>query len=85
MFDLAVGAKRLGGRGSILGNVADTVVFNAVKQGTGGKLKYALSGGAPISKDTQEFLTIALVMIIQGCGVELLPSSRCFPFEEERD
>ncbi|GAA5904425.1 hypothetical protein JCM6882_008906 [Rhodosporidiobolus microsporus] len=69
VFDLAVSAKRFGGRGSMLGNAADAIVFNAVKQGTGGKLKYALSGGAPISKETQEFLTIALVMIIQGYGM----------------
>ncbi|BGP14781.1 hypothetical protein JCM10213_001852 [Rhodosporidiobolus nylandii] len=69
IFDLAVGAKKLGGRNSILGSAADSIVFNAVKQGTGGKLKYALSGGAPIAKETQEFLTIALVMIIQGYGM----------------
>lgn len=67
VFDLGVSMKRLGGRGSILGGIADKVVFEAVKQGTGGKLKYALSGGAPISKETQEFLSIALVLIIQGC------------------
>ncbi|GAA5825193.1 hypothetical protein JCM3770_002345 [Rhodotorula araucariae] len=69
VFDLGIAAKRFGGRGSILGNIADKVVFEAVKQGTGGKLKYALSGGAPISKETQEFLSIALVLIIQGYGM----------------
>ncbi|GJN87589.1 hypothetical protein Rhopal_000544-T1 [Rhodotorula paludigena] len=69
VFDLGVSMKRLGGRGSILGGIADKVVFEAVKQGTGGKLKYALSGGAPISKETQEFLSIALVLIIQGYGM----------------
>ncbi|GAA6008643.1 hypothetical protein JCM10207_007189 [Rhodosporidiobolus poonsookiae] len=69
LFDLALSAKRFGGRGSFLGNTADAVVFKAVKEGTGGKLKYAMSGGAPISKETQEFLTLALVMIIQGYGM----------------
>ncbi|GAA5934830.1 hypothetical protein JCM3775_001645 [Rhodotorula graminis] len=69
VFDLGVAAKRFGGRGSFLGNLADKVVFEAVKQGTGGKLKYAMSGGAPISKETQEFLSIALVLIIQGYGM----------------
>jgi long-chain acyl-CoA synthetase len=67
VFDLGVAAKKFGGRGSILAGIADKVVFEAVKQGTGGKLKYALSGGAPISRETQEFLSIALVLIIQGC------------------
>jgi hypothetical protein len=83
VFDLAVSAKKFGGRGSILGNVADTVVFNAVKQGTGGKLKYALSGGAPISKDTQEFLTTALVMIIQGCVETFFLFDFPFPHPEK--
>ena len=67
LFDLGLAAKKYGGRGSFLGNVADSVVFKAVKENTGGKLKYAMSGGAPISKETQEFLSLALVMIIQGC------------------
>ncbi|POY76845.1 hypothetical protein BMF94_0097 [Rhodotorula taiwanensis] len=69
LFDLGLAAKRFGGRGSFLGNVADSVVFKAVKENTGGKLKYAMSGGAPISRETQEFLTLALVMIIQGYGM----------------
>ncbi|GAA5852553.1 hypothetical protein JCM8547_002540 [Rhodosporidiobolus lusitaniae] len=69
IFDFAVSAKKLGGRHSFIGSAADAIVFNAVKQGTGGKLKYALSGGAPISKETHEFLCIALVTIIQGYGM----------------
>nr|BBE10601.1 long-chain acyl-CoA synthetase [Rhodotorula toruloides] len=69
VFDLGIAAKKFGGRGSILAGIADKVVFEAVKQGTGGKLKYALSGGAPISRETQEFLSIALVLIIQGYGM----------------
>ncbi|CDR37871.1 RHTO0S03e00496g1_1 [Rhodotorula toruloides] len=69
VFDLGVAAKKFGGRGSFLAGIADKVVFEAVKQGTGGKLKYALSGGAPISRETQEFLSIALVLIIQGYGM----------------
>ncbi|GAA6014725.1 hypothetical protein JCM8202_001640 [Rhodotorula sphaerocarpa] len=69
LFDLGLAAKKYGGRGSLLGNVADSVVFKAVKENTGGKLKYAMSGGAPISRETQEFLSLALVLIIQGYGM----------------
>jgi long-chain acyl-CoA synthetase len=81
MFDLGLAAKKYGGRGSFLGNVADSVVFKAVKENTGGKLKYAMSGGAPISKETQEFLSLALVMIIQGCefDCDLFDSFVCVP------
>lgn len=31
---------------SLVGGVLDTVVFKAVKQATGGQLKYAINGGA---------------------------------------
>ncbi|RIA97659.1 hypothetical protein C1645_751631 [Glomus cerebriforme] len=47
----------------------DAAVFNKIKQQTGGRLRYALSGGAPISKETQEFLSIALCPILQGYGM----------------
>ncbi|KAI5476060.1 long-chain acyl-CoA synthetase [Pseudohyphozyma bogoriensis] len=69
LFNAAVSLKRNVGLKGILPSIADAVVFNAVKQGTGGRLKFALSGGAQISKETQEFLSIALVTIIQGYGL----------------
>lgn len=63
LFNAAMTIKR---SSTILGHVADAVVFNKVKQATGGRLKYALSGGAPISVETQEFLQTALVTMLQG-------------------
>jgi len=63
VFNVAMTLKR---NSTILGHVADAVVFNKVKQATGGRLKYALSGGAPISSSTQEFLQTALVTMLQG-------------------
>ncbi|KDE07555.1 hypothetical protein MVLG_02226 [Microbotryum lychnidis-dioicae p1A1 Lamole] len=69
LFWAAVALKKAAGIGSFLGSIADAVVFKAVAAGTGGKLKYAMSGGAPISKETQEFLSIALVLMIQGYGM----------------
>ncbi|EPQ30980.1 uncharacterized protein PFL1_01169 [Pseudozyma flocculosa PF-1] len=53
----------------VLSGVADSVVFKAVKDQTGGRLRLALSGGAPLSKETQEFLDIALVQLLQGYGM----------------
>ena len=50
----------------ILAQLADSVVFSSVRAATGGRLRYALSGGAAISPDTQEFLSTALTPIIQG-------------------
>lgn len=68
VFDFAMAAKQWGGRGSFIAGLMDSIVFNAVKQGTGGRLKYALSGGAPISESTQTWLSTALCTIIQGYG-----------------
>ncbi|RHZ69760.1 hypothetical protein Glove_279g36 [Diversispora epigaea] len=49
--------------------ILDNVVFNKIKDQTGGRLKYALSGGAPVSPETQEFLTITVCPILQGYGL----------------
>ncbi|CAD6973033.1 unnamed protein product [Tilletia controversa] len=53
----------------VLSNVADAVVFKAMKEQTGGRLRLALSGGAAISKETQEFLNLTLVQLVQGYGM----------------
>jgi len=66
LFNAAMTMKR---NSTLLGHIADAVVFKKVKEATGGRLKYALSGGAPISKDTQEFLQTALVTMLQGYGM----------------
>ena len=47
----------------------DTLVFNKIKEQTGGNLRFALSGGAPISKETQEFLCVTVCPIFQGYGM----------------
>ena len=51
-----------------LKQVMDSVVLGAVKQQTGGRLRIAMSGGAALSRETQEFLTLALVTMLQGEG-----------------
>jgi len=53
----------------LLPSMTDAVVFNQVKSQTGGRLRLTLSGGATLSKDTQEFLTTALVTILTGYGL----------------
>jgi len=49
-----------------LAGLTDKVVFNAVKAQTGGRLKIALSGGGSLSATTQEFISNAVVPLIQG-------------------
>lgn len=47
----------------------DGTLLAAVKAGTGGRLRFALSGGAALSRETQEFLDLALVTLLQGYGM----------------
>ncbi|KAF8310736.1 acetyl-CoA synthetase-like protein [Clavulina sp. PMI_390] len=49
--------------------LADAIVFSKIKQATGGRLRLALSGGAALSQETQEFMTMAVVKVLQGYGL----------------
>jgi len=64
LFHGAMAAKKAGT--PIISQLADSVVLAGVRAATGGRLRYALSGGAAVSKETQEFLTTALVTLLQG-------------------
>eukprot|EP00928_Gymnodinium_smaydae_P079132 TRINITY_DN6313_c0_g3_i4.p1 TRINITY_DN6313_c0_g3~~TRINITY_DN6313_c0_g3_i4.p1 ORF type:complete len:772 (+),score=127.34 TRINITY_DN6313_c0_g3_i4:55-2370(+) len=46
----------------------DLLIFNKTKQALGGRVRYCISGGAPISKDTLQFVMCALGPIVQGYG-----------------
>jgi long-chain acyl-CoA synthetase len=65
----------LAAKGFLLGSglpgsgLLDTVVFNKVKEATGGKLRILLNGGGPVSKETQRFLSIAITPMISGYGL----------------
>jgi len=52
----------------VLDNLAEALL-SSVRAATGGRLRLALSGGAAISRETQEFLTAALVTVLQGYGM----------------
>jgi len=52
----------------VLASFAD-LVLNGVKAATGGRLRLAMSGGAALSRETQEFLSVALVTMLQGYGM----------------
>lgn len=67
LFRFAMWAKR--NKAPVFSSFADNVVFSQVRQQTGGRLRLALSGGAPISRETQEFLRTCLVEIVQGYGM----------------
>ncbi|KAI8092336.1 uncharacterized protein B0P05DRAFT_525842 [Gilbertella persicaria] len=47
----------------------DKVVFNKIKDQVGGRLRFALSGGAPVSVETQKFLSVTVCPILGGFGM----------------
>jgi long-chain acyl-CoA synthetase len=47
----------------------DTIVFNKVKEATGGKLRICMNGGGPVAKETQRFLSFAITPMISGYGL----------------
>ncbi|POS85232.1 hypothetical protein EPUL_003423, partial [Erysiphe pulchra] len=47
----------------------DLLVFDKIRQATGGNLRLCLNGGGPISKDTQWFISMALTPLINGYGL----------------
>merc|ERR1719424_1163956 len=46
----------------------DLLVFSKTKKALGGRVKFCVTGGAPISKDTLQFVVCALGSTIQGYG-----------------
>lgn len=49
--------------------VLDAVVFNKVRAATGGRLRICMSGGGPLAKDTQTFISMVLAPLIIGYGL----------------
>ncbi|CAD6500006.1 BgTH12-04111 [Blumeria graminis f. sp. triticale] len=49
--------------------VLDTVVFQKIRDATGGRLKICLNGGGPVAKETQRFISMAITPMINGYGL----------------
>lgn len=71
LFNVAYSIKNYLGPTSdnSLGRLVDKVVFGPVKAATGGRLQIGVCAGAPISKETQDFLSTTMCIIIQGWGL----------------
>ncbi|KAF2091475.1 acetyl-CoA synthetase-like protein [Saccharata proteae CBS 121410] len=49
--------------------ILDAVVFNKIRDATGGRLRICMNGGGPIAKDTQHFISMAITPMISGYGL----------------
>lgn len=69
LFWSAFYSKRLLSSTGLPGSgILDAVVFNKVKQATGGRLRFCLNGAGPISQQTQEFISHTITPMISGYG-----------------
>lgn len=47
----------------------NAIVFNKIKEATGGRVRLSLSGGAPLAVETQHFMTTCVATLLQGYGL----------------
>ncbi len=61
------GSPGLMGRASL--KIADSLVFDTIRKGLGGRLRFFVSGGAPLAADLGEFFLGANIKILEGYGL----------------
>eukprot|EP00842_Homolaphlyctis_polyrhiza_P004198 jgi/Hompol1/477/HPOL_005320-RA len=69
VFDMAFNLKWQFMQWGLPTYITDTFIFNKIREQTGGRLKFALSGGAPMAPDTQRFMTVCICQVVQGYGM----------------
>ena len=67
--DLALAKQPIPGSLALKKKVADRLVFSKLKARTGGKLRFFVSGGAPLSADIAKFFYAAGLPILEGYGL----------------
>jgi len=66
---LSVSKQKIGFWLSFKHKVANKLIYSKVKARFGGKIKFFVSGGAPLSKDLAEFFAAVDITILEGYGL----------------
>jgi long-chain acyl-CoA synthetase len=53
----------------VAGAVVDHVVFGKVKQALGGRVRFIVSGGAPLAPHVEDFCNVCMAPLLQGYGL----------------
>lgn len=61
--------EKVSGMLAVKAKIADLLVFNKLKQVTGGRLRFFVSGGAPLPRMLAEFFHAAGILILEGYGL----------------
>ncbi|KAI8996887.1 hypothetical protein BDB01DRAFT_7604 [Pilobolus umbonatus] len=69
IFMRAVSFKNFLTKHGVGAGFLDRAIFKQVKQQLGGRLRYCISGGAPVSAETQTFLSMAACPVLTGYGM----------------
>lgn len=92
MFWRALAAKKtLLSKGLPGVKLLDAIVFDKVRAATGGRLRVCMSGGGPVARDTQIFISMAICPLISGygltetCGMGALNDPRALTFDAHGD
>lgn len=87
LFNLALasGKKRSQGKFSLLHPILDHLVGKKIREKTGGKIKFFVSGGAALAPHVTEFYQAFNLMVLQGYGLTETTAASALNIPEDND